>query len=297
MGTVFNIQKFCLHDGDGIRTNVFLKGCPLRCIWCHNPEGLERTPSLSFNESRCTGCGRCLPGCPAREIKDGKVTVDRSKCTLCGKCVKACLSGACEIIGKERDARDVMREVLKDKIFFDNSGGGLTVSGGEPSYQPEFTLELLRIAKDAGIGIAVETCGTGSRDFYEKAADLGVTFLYDLKCMDPVRHKKFTGADNGKILDNLEYLFSRGADVIARIPLIPGVNDTDGDIDALCRYLTDHDKKYRYAEIMPYHKLGVGKARKIGTAPAHESENATQEEIDRWVARFRQNGIDVRVSK
>ncbi|MBR6290765.1 MAG: 4Fe-4S binding protein, partial [Clostridia bacterium] len=99
MGTVFNIQKFCLHDGDGIRTNVFLKGCPLRCIWCHNPEGLERTPSLSLSESRCTGCGRCLPGCPAREIKDGKVTVDRSKCTLCGKCVKACLSGACEIIG------------------------------------------------------------------------------------------------------------------------------------------------------------------------------------------------------
>lgn len=297
MGTVFNIQKFCLHDGDGIRTNVFLKGCTLRCVWCHNPEGLETSPSLSLNESRCTGCGRCLPGCPAREMKSGKVTVDRSKCTLCGKCVKACLSGACEIIGTEKDARDVMREVLKDKIFFDNSGGGLTVSGGEPSYQPEFTLELLRIAKDAEIGVAVETCGTGSRDFYRKAADIGTTFLYDLKCMDPARHKMFTGADNRKILDNLEYLFSRGADVIVRIPLIPGLNDTDGDIDALCAYLSEHEGRYRYAEIMPYHKLGVGKARKIGATPAHEAENATQEEIDRWVARFRQNGIDVRVSK
>ncbi len=187
-GTVFNIQKFCIHDGDGIRTCVFLKGCPLRCIWCHNPESLEKTPILSFNKNKCSSCGRCLSVCDGRTIEDGILEIVRKKCSGCGNCTEICLNDANEIVGKEMTASEVMEEVLKDKIFYDTSGGGLTVTGGEPSYQPEFTLELLRLAKDAKISIAVETCGIGSREFYEKAADLGTTFLYDIKCIDPERH-------------------------------------------------------------------------------------------------------------
>ena len=297
LGTIFNIQKFCLHDGDGIRTNVFLKGCPLRCIWCHNPEGLESTPSLSFSQSRCTACGRCLPGCPARKIEDGKIVIDRSACTLCGNCTRACLNEACEIMGREATVGEVMTDVLKDKIFYDRSGGGITLSGGEPSYQPEFSLELLERSKEAGIGIAVETCGAGPRPFFEKAADLGTTFLFDLKCMDPERHKKFTGADNRRILDTLGYLFSPGADVILRMPLIPGVNDTDEDIDALASYLKENEGRYRYAEIMPYHSLGVGKTKKLGGVPAHEAETAGEKDKKRWLARFEKNGVPVRISE
>ena len=164
-GIVFNIQKFCIHDGDGIRTCVFLKGCPLRCIWCHNPESLDKSPSLSFNKQKCSSCGRCLSECFARTIENDTLKIDREKCIKCGKCVSACLNDANEIIGKEMTSSEVFDEVMKDKMFYDTSGGGLTISGGEPSYQPDFTLELLRLAKENGISLAIETCGIGSREF------------------------------------------------------------------------------------------------------------------------------------
>ena len=176
MGIIFNIQKFCIHDGDGIRTCVFLKGCPLRCIWCHNPESFDKSPALSFNKQKCTLCGSCLALCSARHMQNGELKIDRKKCFVCGKCEEVCLNSANEIIGKEITASEVITEVLKDKIFYDTSGGGLTVTGGEPSYQADFTLELLTLAKDSGISFAIETCGIGSRDFYKKAADLGGQF-------------------------------------------------------------------------------------------------------------------------
>lgn len=297
MGTVFNIQKFCLHDGDGIRTCVFLKGCPLRCIWCHNPESLERTPSLTYNKSKCTACGRCLAVCGGRSIEDGVLTIRRNECTLCGKCVDACLMNANEILGREMSADEVFAEVIKDKMFYDTSGGGLTVSGGEPSYQPEFTLELLRLAKEAGISRAIETCGIGSRDFYKEAADLGTVFLFDIKCIDAARHRKLTGADNSHILSNLTYLFDRGADVIIRLPMIPGCNDSDEDIENLCAFLSSRKGKYRYAEIMPYHTLGIGKSEKLGVDAKFTHESASDSDINRWLALFESRGVEVKVSK
>ena len=297
MGIVFNIQRFCIHDGDGIRTCVFLKGCPLRCIWCHNPESMDAAPVLSFHESKCTSCGRCLAVCPARSMENGRLTLSREKCILCGKCADVCPHDANEIIGTEMTAEQVAAEVLKDLPFFRASGGGLTVTGGEPSMQPAFTLEILRLVKDNGISVAIETCGIGSRDFYQKAADLGTTFLYDVKCLDPTRHRALTGADNAPILSNLRDLMDAGADVILRLPMIPGCNDSDADIARLSAFLKENKGRYRYAQIMPYHSLGTKKAERIGVPCAYIHDNAGETEISRWCALFSSHGADVRVSK
>lgn len=296
-GIVFNIQKFCIHDGDGIRTCVFLKGCPLRCIWCHNPESLNKEPTLSFSKTNCSSCGRCLSECFARTIESGTLKIDREKCIKCGKCVSACLNDANEIIGKEISTKEVFDEVMKDKIFYDTSGGGLTISGGEPSYQPDFTLELLRLSKDSGISLAIETCGIGSREFYEKVADLSAKFLFDIKCIDPVRHKELTGADNSHIMANLQYLMDRGADIIIRLPLIPDCNDSDEDIEKLSEFLNRNKGRYRYAEIMPYHTLGIGKSEKLGTTATYVHNSASDDEISRWTSLFNSHDIDIKVSK
>ena len=296
MGVVFNIQKFCLHDGDGIRTCVFLKGCPLDCLWCHNPESKSRLCELAFTADKCTACGRCLEVCPGRTVRNGALELDRDACRLCGKCTDLCLNGANELIGTEMSADEVFAEVMKDQIFY-GSDGGLTVSGGEPSYQPEFTLELLSLAKDAGITRAIETCGSGTRDFYAAAAELGTTFLFDIKCMDRARHRELVGADNAHIIDNLLYLFSVGADVIIRLPMIPGLNDTDADIAALCEFLKEHRGSYRYAEIMPYHPLGIGKADRLGAAVGYRHDTASDTEIEGWIGQFTRHGVEVRVSK
>ncbi len=296
-GIIFNIQKFCIHDGDGIRTCVFLKGCPLRCIWCHNPESLDKAQNLSFDKTKCSLCGSCLAVCSARTIINGRLSISREKCVRCGKCTEICLNDANEIIGKEMTASEVLCEVLKDKMFYDTSCGGLTVTGGEPSYQADFTLELLRLTKEAGVSVAVETCGIGSRDFYEKAADLGATFLYDIKCLDPIRHKELTGSDNAHIMSNLNYLMGRGADIIIRLPLIPECNDSDEDIALLSSFLNENKSRYRYAEIMPYHTLGIGKSEKTGVVSAYTHESASETEISRWCLLFDSHGADVRVSK
>ncbi len=296
-GIVFNIQKFCIHDGDGIRTCVFLKGCPLRCIWCHNPESLDKAPCLSFDKLKCSLCGRCLAVCSARRIENGIMKIEREKCAKCGRCAEICLNGVNEIIGKEMTPAEVLDEVLKDKMFYDTSGGGLTVTGGEPSYQPDFTLELLSLAKESGVSVAIETCGIGFRDFYEKCADLGTVFLYDIKCLDTVRHRKLTGADNARVLSNLQYLMDRNAEIILRLPLIPGCNDSDEDIALLSSFLNKNKSRYRYAEIMPYHTLGTGKSEKTGITAAYIHESATDEEISRWLSLFTSHGTDVKVSK
>ena len=297
MGTIFNIQRYCLHDGDGIRTNVFFKGCPLRCIWCHNPEGLSQKREISYNAEKCTLCNRCIDDCPGRSIEDGHFELDRSKCSLCGKCIENCPNSANELIGREVSADEVMAEVVRDKIYYKTSGGGMTLSGGEPSMQAEFALELVSKAKDQGIGVAIETCGIGSREFYEKCSEEGVTFLFDIKCIDSNKHKELTGVADGKILDNLRYLFSVDADVIIRLPMIPGINDTDEDIKSLCDFLLENAGKYRYAELMPYHSFGASKAKKVGAKSPFVCADATDTQKEIWRKRFEKNGINVKISR
>ena len=299
MGVVFDIQRCCYHDGPGIRTVVFLKGCQLRCAWCHNPESLRREPQLRFLAHKCVSCGKCSEKCGSNvhSFENGVHRVDFSRCTACGACAAFCAAGALEILGKEMTAQEILSEVIKDKMFYESSGGGLTVTGGEPSFQPEFTLELLALAKNEGISLAIETCGMGSPDFYKKALELGATFLYDIKAIDPIRHKALTGVDNSLILSNLKYLSDNNADVIIRLPLIPDCNDSDEDISALADFLKENEGRYRYAEIMPYHALGTGKAEKIGVASQYTNQNATNEQISRWKALFTSHGIDIKISE
>ena len=252
---------------------------------------------LLFNKQKCSSCGRCIAVCSARTIENGNLEINREKCDKCGKCLKICINDANEIIGKEMTVEEVLDEVLKDKMFYDTSGGGLTVSGGEPSYQPEFTLELLALAKENGISLAIETCGIGSRDFYQNAADLGATFLFDIKCIDPVRHKELTDADNTHIMANLKYLMDRDADIIIRLPLVPDCNDSDEDIARLSEFLSENKGRYRYAEIMPYHTLGIEKSEKLGMTASYIHDSASDEEISRWASLFNSYGIEIKVSK
>lgn len=260
------IQKYCLDDGPGVRTTVFLKGCPLRCEWCHNPETWRAAPEIMQRREKCTLCGACTAVCSrgARSIVSGRLEFDRTVCIACGKCADVCRAGACEVCGREMSVPEVMEDVARDRIFYETSGGGMTVSGGECAARPEFTLALLRTVVSDGISCAIETSGYGDPEFYRAAASLGTLFLYDIKMLDPARHQKLCGTDNRRIMENLRLLFSLGARVILRLPLIPGVNDDDAELYALAEFLSEHRGKYEAAQIMPYHGLGVGKARSLG---------------------------------
>lgn len=243
-GIIFNIQRFCVNDGPGIRTTVFLKGCPLKCAWCHNPESQSVKSEIMFYADKCTGCGRCK-GITA-EDKDF-----------------VCFNGAKEICGKSFTVNDVINEVLKDKIFYDNSGGGITLSGGEPLYQLEFSLELLKKAKENGLHTAVETCGFTSSDnlkLIEKYIDL---FLFDYKETNSVMHKDFTGVGNEIIISNLKLLNSLKKQIILRCPMIPGYNDRQEHFDGICGIANDFENII-CVEIEPYHPLGENKYLSLG---------------------------------
>ena len=231
VGMITAIQKFCINDGPGIRTTVFMKGCPLNCIWCHNPETKSFSPEMFYDVTKCIGCRACLKACPIGcHSFDQQHHYDRENCTYCGRCVKACATQALELSGKELSVEEIIEEVMKDKIFYDNSGGGMTLSGGEPLAQPSFTLSLLEQAKNKGLHTCIDTCGFAPEAYIRQIAPYVDIFLYDYKETDPVRHKEFTGVTNERILSNLRLLDSLGANIILRCPIIPTKNDNEENI-------------------------------------------------------------------
>lgn len=296
-GCVFDIQRCSMHDGPGLRTTVFLKGCPLRCRWCHNPESIHPEPVLSCNTEHCSGCGRCVAICPsgAHAIIDGIHSVDRAKCTSCGACVETCGGGALRIVGEVMRADEVMKIVLRDRHFY-HASGGLTISGGEPTMQNDFTVALLSIARESGIHSAVETSGFCTREALAALLPVCDLFLYDLKESDHQRHKKYTFRPLSPILQNLDFLYQRSAQIILRCPIIPGVNDRAEHLKFIAK-LTCKYPNILGAQIMPYHTLGWGKRSRFGITeiPACVFGPATPELVQNWKAIIlRANGKIIR---
>ena len=264
-GMVFNIQRCSVHDGPGVRTTAFLKGCPLSCSWCHNPEGIDETPVMMISADRCLVCGACVEACPVEEggaAPAGEHWV-RHRCTRCGSCVEACPADARELAGREYGVEELVDTLERDRVFFDASCGGVTFSGGEPLAQAEFLTDCLRECRRRGLHSAVDTCGLAPRNSLLGVAKIADLVLYDLKHMDPIRHHTQTGADNSVILENLRAVSASGADIWIRIPLIPGFNDDPANIEATGAFLAGLPRSHRVF-VLPYHGIADGKRARLG---------------------------------
>ena len=295
-GNIFDIQRFSIHDGPGIRTTVFVKGCPLRCVWCHNPEGIDGEPVLSFLPNKCIGCGYCLRACrqAAHKIIDGVHHLDRDACEACGKCTEECYAGALELVGREVTVGEALDEVLRDRPFYETSGGGMTLSGGEPTMQIEFSAALLEAAKEAGLHCCVETCGHCSYDRLDRIRPMVDLFLYDYKATNDERHRELTGVSNKLIIENLRKLHDSGSAIVLRCPIIPGTNDGDEHFEgiaALAAELTDLGG----VELMPYNPLGESKVDRMGLDAAGRPRPTTPEPetIAGWASRLGALGVTV----
>ncbi|MDS4068047.1 MAG: glycyl-radical enzyme activating protein [Candidatus Competibacter sp.] len=299
-GLVLNIQHFCTHDGPGIRTTVFLKFCSLRCKWCSNPESIHPKPELAYNPNKCIGekgCGLCLKECPESAIHvvgsgdraDDKVRINWDLCTNCGRCVPGCPSQALYLFGQEMTVDQVLAEVEQDSAFYRESGGGITLSGGECLLQPDFSAALLAEARRRGINTAIETAGNVPWRFMEQVLPHVDTMLHDHKLTDPVRHKKWVGVDNTRILANFRKAYDTfpNTTFIARTPLIPGVNDDEEHIRAVLAFIRPHPNVIDY-ELLPYHRFGESKYGFLGrvyeledfTSPTPETIHRLQAIID-----------------
>ncbi|MGA2475713.1 MAG: glycyl-radical enzyme activating protein [Terriglobia bacterium] len=262
-GLLFDIMRYSLHDGPGIRTTVFFKGCPLSCWWCHNPEGQSPKPNLMFFEKRCMGCGDCIQVCPHGAIlRRNGVTHTTSACQVCGTCAETCPSAARKVAGRWMTVSEAMREIERDLIFWDESGGGVTFSGGEPLAQPRFLESLLDACREKRIHTVVETCGLAKKELVLHLSEKVDLFLFDLKILDPLKHKKYTGVPNDSILANLEALAQRKKPVVVRFPVIPEINDDSENIRQMVALLSR--LHLRRVHLLPYHQTGTEKYKRLG---------------------------------
>ncbi|MGD2178218.1 MAG: glycyl-radical enzyme activating protein [Anaerolineae bacterium] len=290
-GIVFDIKRFSIHDGPGIRTTVFLKGCPLSCWWCHNPEGQAEEPELILRPDRCIGCGACLDVCEREAIVvEGDVIVtQRERCTACGVCVEVCYTEARELVGRPMTVAQVMDEIERDGAFYDQSGGGVTFSGGEPLAQPHFLRVLLRACKERGVHTALDTCGFASWNELDGLREDVDLFLYDLKLMDDVRHRESTGVSNEPILENLQRLSGRRHRIVLRVPIIPGINDDEENLGQIGRFARGLPS-LEGVDLLPYHSIWRDKHRGLGKVrpmpDAQPPSDGRMDEIAQTLRRF-----------
>ncbi|WIV12165.1 glycyl-radical enzyme activating protein [Proteiniborus sp. MB09-C3] len=296
-GRVFNIMKYSIHDGPGIRTTVFLKGCPLSCWWCHNPESQEIKSELLLFPNRCISCKACIEACKQNAIKEvnGMVITSIKECVHCGECAKVCYAEARKMAGKVMTVDEVVSEILKDKDFFQQSKGGVTFSGGEPLMQPRFLIALLKEMKRLEIHTIIDTCGFASKEIMEEVSQLTDLFLYDLKQMDSIKHEKYTGVPNRMILENLELLRDLNKEVIIRIPMIPRINDSKEDLEAFRDFIKTLPN-VKMVNLLPYHRIGQEKYNRLGKSYRMlEVEEPTKEAMDFSADIIRGCGINVKI--
>lgn len=296
MHAVTNIQKYSIHDGDGIRTTVFFKGCHLRCWWCHNPETQRFEPELQVDTQKCTGCGRCEDVCPQGAITispEGKAVTDRDKCTICGICESACLGNYRTVVGREYSIKELVKICLQDQMFYEESGGGVTLSGGEVmAMDIEYIRYLVKALHNEGIDVAIDTCGQAPWSNYEALLPYVNTWLYDIKVMDDDKHKKYIGAGNKVILDNLKNLAGSGARIYIRIPTIREVNGDHESMQAIIDFLKENDIRPPQVNLLPYHSTGSHKYGKLGRKYLAEELSApTNEEMEAFVRQWNEAGF------
>ena len=294
MNLVTNIQKYSIHDGDGIRTTVFFKGCPLKCEWCHNPETQRFERELQCDKEKCVGCGTCAKVCPndAITMVDGKPELDKEKCQLCGKCDNFCPQGIREIVGQEYPVKELVKELMKDRMFYEQSGGGVTLSGGEVmAMSTDYILQIAKALKKEEISLTIDTCGYVSYDKFEAILPYVDTFLYDVKVMDPELHKKYIGVDNKLILDNLVKLSDAGARIYIRIPTIKEVNGNVQNMEDTIHFLKKHGIHPAQVNMLPYHNTGSSKYPKLGMEYKGTDLHAPEkEEMESFVKLFQDAG-------
>lgn len=272
IGTTFNVQRFSTEDGPGIRTTAFLKGCPLRCAWCHNPEGLSPRPELVWYDTRCIGARDCLDACPthALALAPQGMRVDRARCDACGACATVCPAGALEVVGRKWTPEALLAELQKDLVFYETSGGGVTFSGGEPLAQADFLLALARLSHEAGLHVALDTCGIAPWARYEAVLPLVDLVLYDLKIWDGEQHRLATGVDNAGILENARRIAAQGQPMWVRTPVIPGYTDDEENIAALGAFIAAELPTVARWDLLAYTNLGQPKYRRLDRAYALE---------------------------
>lgn len=304
-GIVFNVQRFSIHDGSGIRTLVFMKGCPLRCRWCSNPEGLSHQPQVFDDPLKCIGCGACLKACPEQAIRETPgFPIDRYKCTGCGKCAKFCPSNAKTITGEIKSVDDIVEIVKRDEPFYSHSDGGVTMGGGEILAQPAFVWEVLRRCREMGVSTAVETSGFGAWEWLSKIAEQCDIIHYDIKAIDPDRHRAVTGVSNELILDNLEKLdrqlsvMNPMPKLVLRLPIVGNYNLTEAFIDEAGDYIRENLGSYHLVELLPFHNFGEQKYKKLGMPYELEgSPNTKPEALAAYARLLADKGLPVSVSK